>query len=154
MNTKGSHWRVAYSANPHGTNLINWIGGLKVWDDIHGKEQNQNLVVKFWRRRSVSGTLKFAKCHQAHKPDVIRATMCYTLATTVRGSPNHVPRGYHILSGSDQIRLFPLVLVETADYNRYPSHGRTARYYNEPSWDNIGYSVYTHAITSNQPEYM
>jgi hypothetical protein len=33
------------------------------------------------------------------------------------------------ISGSDQIRLFPSVLVETADYN--PSHGRTARYYNE-----------------------
>jgi hypothetical protein len=44
---KGSHWRVAYLANRHSTNLIDWIEGLKVWDDIHGKEQNQNLVGNF-----------------------------------------------------------------------------------------------------------
>jgi len=42
VDTKGSIGEtLAYSANRHGTNLINWIGELKVWDGIHSKEENQ-----------------------------------------------------------------------------------------------------------------
>jgi hypothetical protein len=44
MNRKGSHWWVEFLANHHDTNLIHWIRKLKLWDDIHGNEQNQDLV--------------------------------------------------------------------------------------------------------------